>query len=103
MSTATRDIKEPKPLPMPNGDFYEVTESLKAEELEILNQGRGVMKTNVAPIITKYWADDAFPFDVMPAFGDLKLGGLGFQGYGCKGGSILVEWFVLVEPASVGP
>src|SRR5712664_654851 len=103
MTTATRDIKEPKPLPMPNGDFYEVTESLNAEELEILNQVRAFMKTNVAPIITKYWADDAFPFEVLPALRDLKLGGLGLQGYGCKGGSTLLDGFVQMEMARVDP
>src|SRR5882672_4767123 len=103
MTTATKDIKEPKPLPVPNGDFYEVTESLKAEELEILNQVRGFMKTNVAPIITRYWADDAFPFEVLPALRDLKLGGLGLQGYGCKGGSTLLDGFVQMEMARVDP
>src|SRR5713101_2001720 len=103
MTTATRDIKGPTPLPMPNGDFYEVTESLNAEELEILNQVRGFMKTNVAPIITKYWADDAFPFEVLPALRDLKLGGLGLQGYGCKGGSTLLDGFVQMEMARVDP
>jgi alkylation response protein AidB-like acyl-CoA dehydrogenase len=103
MTTATRDIKEPKPLPMPNGDFYEVTESLNAEELEILNQVRGFMQTNVAPIITKYWADDAFPFEVLPALRDLQLGGLGLQGYGCKGGSTLLDGFVQMEMARVDP
>ncbi len=103
MTTATRDIREPKPLPMPNGDFYEVTESLKAEELEILNQVRAFMQAKVAPIITKYWADDAFPFEVLPALRDLKLGGLGLQGYGCKGGSTLLDGFVQMEMARVDP
>src|SRR5713226_8373759 len=103
MTTATRDIKGPTPLPMPNGDFYEVTESLNAEELEILKQVRGFMKTNVAPIITKYWADDAFPFDVLPALRDLKIGGLGYQGYECRGGSTLLDGFVQMEMARVDP
>ena len=67
MTTAIKDIKQPGPLPVPNGDFYEVTESLNAAELEILKQVRAFMETSVAPIITKYWADDAFPFEVLPA------------------------------------
>src|SRR6267154_5463722 len=101
MTTATKDTKEQKPLPVPNGDFYEVTESLKAEELEILEQVRAFMETNVAPIITKYWADDAFPFEVLPALRDLKIGGLGYQGYGCRGGSTLLDGFVQMEMARV--
>src|SRR5437762_8319858 len=103
MTTATKDTKEQKPLPAPNGDFYAVTESLKAEELEILKQVRAFMETNVAPIITKYWADDAFPFEVLPALRDLKLGGLGYQGYGCRGGSTLLDGFVQMEMARVDP
>src|SRR6266404_4777164 len=103
MTTATKDIKEPKPLPMPNGDFYEVTESLNAEELEILKEVRAFMETKVAPIITKYWADDAFPFEVLPALSELKIGGLGYKGYGCAGGSTLLDGFVQMEMARVDP
>src|SRR5258708_2922999 len=103
MTTATRDIKEPKPLPMPNGDFYEVTESLNAEELKLLKQVRAFRETNVAPIITKYWADDAFPFEVLPALRELKIGGLGLEGYGCRGGSTLLDGFVQMEMARVDP
>jgi len=40
---------------------------LNAGELEILEASGAFMETNVAPIITKYWADDAFPFEVLPA------------------------------------
>src|SRR5258708_6987060 len=103
MTTATKDIKEPKPLPEPNGDFYEVTESLNPGELEILKQVREFMETKVAPIITKYWADDAFPFEVLPALRNLKVGGLGLQGYECRGGSTLLDGFVQMEMARVDP
>jgi alkylation response protein AidB-like acyl-CoA dehydrogenase len=91
------------PLPAPNGDFYEVTESLNAEELKLLKQVRAFMETSVAPIITKYWADDAFPFEVLPALRDLKIGGLGYEGYGCRGGSTLLDGFVQMEMARIDP
>src|SRR5260370_41273026 len=103
--TANRDVKPSKesvkmePLPAPNGDFYEVTESLNAEELNLLREVRAFMETNVAPIITRYWADDAFPFEVLPVLRDLKIGGLGYQGYGCRGGSTLLYGFVQMEMA----
>src|SRR6267142_1591531 len=105
--TTGRDVKPSKdnvetaPLPAPNGDFYEVTESLNAEELKILKEVRAFMETSVAPIITKYWADDAFPFEVLPALRDLKIGGLGLEGYGCRGGSTLLDGFVQMEMARV--
>jgi alkylation response protein AidB-like acyl-CoA dehydrogenase len=89
------------PLPAPNGDFYEVTESLNAEELTLLKEVRAFMETQVAPIITKYWADDAFPFEVLPALRDLGIGGLSYEGYGCRGGSTLLDGFVQMEMARV--
>jgi alkylation response protein AidB-like acyl-CoA dehydrogenase len=107
--TKTQDSKNAKgskfapPLPAPNSDFYEVTESLNAEELKLLKQVRQFMETTVAPIITKYWADDAFPFEVLPALRDLKIGGLGLEGYGCRGGSTLLDGFVQMEMARIDP
>src|SRR5437879_6623132 len=106
MTTATRPAKEtkqPRPLPPPNSDFYEVYETLNAEELATLKQVRGFMETKVAPIITKYWADDAFPFELLPAFKELNIGGLGMQGYGCRGGSLALLGFVAMEMARTDP
>src|SRR5258706_6675397 len=88
-------------LPAPNGDFYGVTESLNVDELKLLKEVRAFMETNVAPIITKYWADDAFRFDVLQALRELQMGGLGYQGYGCRGGSTLLDGFVQMEMARV--
>src|SRR5258706_8916776 len=100
---ASKDGGKAAALPAPNGDFYGVTESLNVDELKLLKQVRAFMETNVAPIITKYWADDAFPFEVLPALRDLKIGGLGLQGYGCRGGSTLLDGFVQMEMARVDP
>jgi alkylation response protein AidB-like acyl-CoA dehydrogenase len=88
-------------LPKPNGDFYQVTESLNDAERDILKQVRTFMETKVAPVITKYWAEDSFPFEVLPALRDLNIEGLGYQGYGCRGGSTLLAGFVAMEMARV--
>ena len=37
--------------------------------------------------LNKYWADDAFPFQLLPPFKELQPGGLGLGGNGCTGGS----------------
>src|SRR6185437_10765307 len=106
MTTVTRPAKEtkqPRPLPPPNSDFYDVYETLNAEELAIVKQVRGFMESKVAPIITKYWADDAFPFELLPAFKELNIGGLGMQGYGCRGGSLALLGFVVMEMARIDP
>jgi glutaryl-CoA dehydrogenase len=79
--------KVPKQLPAPNSDFYQLSDGLTAEEKAIVQKVRAYMEANVQPIINKYWSDDAFPFELLPSFKELGLGGLGFNGYGCAGGS----------------
>src|SRR6266550_845307 len=93
--------KAPKQLPPPNSDFYEFAETLNAEELAVLKEVRAFMETKVAPIINKYWIEDSFPFEVLPAFKELNLGGLGMQGYGCRGGSALLFGLAAMEMCRV--
>src|SRR5262249_20290002 len=97
-STA-RPATQPKALPSPNSDFYQFAETLSADELVILKRVRAFMETKVAPIINKYWIEDAFPFELLPAFKDLNLGGLGINGYGCAGGTQLLFGLVGMEMA----
>jgi glutaryl-CoA dehydrogenase len=49
--------------------------------------------------VAQYWIEDSFPFELLPAFRDLNLGGLGMQGYGCRGGSKLLTGLVAMEMA----
>jgi len=104
MATMPKPItmpKAPKPLPAPNSDFFDLVETLPAEELAVVKQVRTFMETKVAPIITKYWVEDAFPFELLPALKELNLGGVGLQGYGCRGGSGLLAGLVAMEMARV--
>src|ERR1700733_11261862 len=96
---ARTDKRQPKALPAPNSDFYQLVDVLTAEELALVKKVRGYMETKVQPIINKYWSDDAFPFELLPSFKELKLGGLGYQGYGCAGGSNKLFGFVAMELA----
>src|SRR6476646_10370528 len=80
----------PKPLPAPNSDFYQLAGTLNAEEQALLKQVRAFMETKVAPIINKYWIEDAFPFELLPGIQALNIGGMGMQGYGCRGGSLML-------------
>src|SRR5271154_5526773 len=90
-----------KPLPAPNSDFYQLADTLNAEELALLKQVRAFMDTKVAPIINKYWIDDSFPFELLPAIKELDIGGLGMEGYGCRGGSALLFGLAAMEMARV--
>src|SRR6201995_1687158 len=95
--------KQSKPLPAPNSDFYEVYETLSAEELATVKRVRAFMESKVAPVITDYWVKDAFPFELLPAVKELGIGGVGMHGYGCAGGSIALLGFVQMEAARIDP
>jgi len=88
-------------LPKPNADFYQLTDTLNDEEREKLEEVRAFVKTKVAPIINKYWAEDSFPFEIVPGFRDLRIAGSGYEGYGCAGGSTLLTGFIAMELARV--
>ena len=82
MATATaRKPSAPRQLPPPNSDFYHLAETLSADEMAVLKKVRAFMETKVAPIINKYWVEDAFPFELLPAFKELGLAGVGIEGY----------------------
>jgi len=103
VSAATKPVKAPNPLPAPNSDFYEVYETLAPEELATVKRVRAFMEAKVDPVVTKYWVDDAFPFELLPAVKELGIGGLGMNGYGCAGGSVALLGFVLMEIARIDP
>src|SRR5215468_3883629 len=99
MPAPSKEIKQPKPLPAPNSDFYELAETLPEEELAVLKQVRAFGETKIVPIVTKYWVEDAFPFELLPAIKELNIGGVAMQGYGCRGGSTLLFGLVAMELA----
>src|SRR5580692_2157068 len=102
-AAATPFKKVPKALPAPNTDFYSLYETLNAEELATVKRVRAFMESKVAPVITKYWVEDAFPFELLPAVKELGIGGLAMHGYGCAGGSLALLGFVQMEIARVDP
>jgi alkylation response protein AidB-like acyl-CoA dehydrogenase len=101
VATAPKQDKQAKPLPAPNGDFYQLADVLTPDELAVVKKVRAYMESKVQPIINKYWSDDAFPFELLPSFKELGLGGLGYEGYGCAGGSQKLFGFVAMELARV--
>src|SRR5712664_3977952 len=103
MTTAGKDMKQPKPLPPPNSDFYDVRSTLSAEEQAILRQVREFAEAKVAPIISKYWLEDAFPFELLPAFKELNIGGIAIEGYGGRGKSLGLYGFIQMELARIDP
>src|ERR1700751_600527 len=98
MASPVKD-KNPVLLPAPNSDFYGLIETLPAEELAVLKQVRTFMVKKIAPIITKYWVEDAFPLQILPAVKELNIGGIAMQGYGCRGGSLQLFGLIAMEMA----
>lgn len=88
-------------LPKPDGDFYQVTASLKDSDRDVLKRVRAFMESQVAPVINKYWAEDSFPFELLPGIRDLKIAGAGYEGYGCAGGSTMLAGFIAMELARI--
>src|SRR5476651_841555 len=97
ISISRKAAPQAKALPAPNSDFYELYGTLKPDELAIVKRVREFMESKVAPVITKYWVEDNFPFDLLPAVKELGIGGLGLKGYGCAGGSLGLLGFVQME------
>src|SRR5258705_6371293 len=100
-ATAASKIAAPKPVHVPNGDFYQLIELLTPDEQAGVTNVGTYMQSKGQPIINKYWSDDAFPFELLPSFKELGIGGLGFEGYGCAGGSQKLFGFVAMEMARV--
>src|ERR1700752_1084177 len=103
MATQKKEIKQPKPLPAPNSDFYDFWSTFSAEEQENLKQVPEFLNTKAAPIIGKYWLEDAFPFELLPALKELNIGGIGIEGYGGQGGSLGLWGSIAMEFARVNP
>ena len=101
IATNAHQAAKPKVLPKPNSDFYQIFQLLNDKEQEKVKQVREFMETAVAPVINKYWAEDAFPFELLPGIRDLGIGGLGYEGYGCAGGSNLLACYVAMEIARI--
>src|SRR5882672_6140170 len=104
MATATA-LKPPVPkqLPLPNSDFYQIEETLSADERAILRKVRDFMDTKVAPVINKYWVEDAFPFELIPPLKELDIAGLGLDGYGYKRASDKLHGMLIMEMCRVDP
>ena len=84
-----------------DGDFYRIADLLDAKERVVAQRVRDFMEAEVAPIIEDYWARDKFPFEIIPKIAALGIGGVGYEGYGAAGGSMLLNGFVAMELARI--
>jgi len=90
-----------KELPPINGDFYDIDSKLNDQDRALQLKVRTFMETEITPIVNNYWLRDEFPFEIIPKFAALNLAGYTYEGYGCAGGSSLMEGIIAAEIARV--
>jgi glutaryl-CoA dehydrogenase len=89
--------------PPVDGDFYKIADVLDVEERTVVRRVRDFMEREIAPIIEEYWAKAKFPFETVPALRELDIAGVGYQGYGAAGGTMLLNGFICMEMARIDP
>lgn len=101
----TSQAKSSRPYSPPaiNGDFYDIAGTLDASDRATLMGVRTFMEREIEPIIEEQWSKASFPFSALAGMRDLGIGGIGFDGYGCAGGSSVLNGFVSMEIARVDP
>jgi glutaryl-CoA dehydrogenase len=87
--------------PLLDADFYALEQLLNPAERDQLLAVREFMEKSVAPVINHYWTREEFPFDLLPGLADLGIAGLACDGYGCPGGSMLLDGMIALELARV--
>jgi glutaryl-CoA dehydrogenase len=86
-----------------DADFYSLEHLLSPAGREQLLAVREFMEKEVAPVINRYWTREEFPHDLVPGLAALGIAGLACDGYGCPGGSSLLDGMIALELARVDP
>jgi glutaryl-CoA dehydrogenase len=84
-------------LPLPNSDFYQIRDELSEAERNKLAEVRAFVENKVNPIINEHWKNDSFPFELVPEFAKLGIAGVGYNGFGCPGGTTLFAGMLAME------
>src|SRR5262245_37734472 len=101
-----RPLSPPKPAYAPtpvHGGFYRIAGVLAKGESEILTRVRAFMEAEVAPVINEYRSKAKFPFELVPKLRELGIGGVSYEGFGCAGGTNLLNGLICMEMARIDP
>nr|WP_295870224.1 acyl-CoA dehydrogenase family protein [uncultured Chitinophaga sp.] len=90
-----------KKLPPIDGDFYDISSRLTAEDRALQLKVRAFMEKEIQPIVNEYWLKAEFPFEIIPKFRELNICGVTYDGYGCPNRSYLMEGIIAMEMARV--
>lgn len=88
-------------LPPVDGDFYDLSATLNAEDRALQLKVRAFMEQEIKPLVNDYWLRAEFPHEIIPKFAELDICGVTYEGYGCPNRSFLMEGIVAMEMARV--
>jgi len=100
MLTGSKKKREAPPI---NADFYDVSAKLSDEDRALQMKVRQFLETEIKPIVNRYWLHDEFPFEVIPKLAELNVCGYVYKGYGCAGGTSLMDGIIASEFGRVDP
>jgi glutaryl-CoA dehydrogenase len=89
--------------PAVDADFYALEQLLDPDGRQRITTVRDFMEKSVAPVINHYWRREEFPHDLVPGLAALGIAGTACSGYGCPGGSSLLDGMIALELARVDP
>lgn len=90
-----------KELPPIDGDFYNISHTLNAEERALQLRVRTFMEEEVKPIANDYWLRGEFPHHLIPKIGELDICGITYEGFSNPSRSCLIEGVLAMEMARV--
>lgn len=100
MLTGSKKKKESPPI---NADFYAVEQKLSPEDQALKMKVRTFLETEIKPIVNNYWLHDDFPFEIIPKLAELNVCGYVYEGYGCAGGTSLMDGIIASEFGRIDP
>lgn len=103
MKMLTGGSGKKKELPPINADFYGMEDKLTADNKMLLVKVRSFLETEIKPIVNNYWLHDEFPFEIIPKLAALNICGYTFEGYGCAGGTSLMDGILAAEFGRIDP
>lgn len=89
------------PLPVADGDFYDIGAHLSDEERAIRARVREFMQAEVEPIANDCWLRGEFPLQIIPKLAALDLAGMTFKGHGFPARRNVLEGIIAQEIARV--
>lgn len=100
MLTGATKKREAPPI---DADFYAVEAKLSPEDRALQLKVRSFLEAEVKPLVNKYWLHDEFPFEIIPKLAELNVCGYVFEGYGCAGGTSLMDGIIAAEFGRIDP